>query len=360
MVRTRLLVVMAALIVIGMVATTVDADTRTRSRSAKTAAAKNAATKGAATKGAAAKAAAAKDPAKDPVRLEQALLVQVLLDRAGFSVGEIDGSAGAKTKKALMAFQTAKNLTASGMADDATLEALGGQRSPTVNYTIGAEDVAGPFVESIPKDLGDQGKLEALSYTSAIEQLGERFHAAPALLRKLNPTAKFVEGEGVLVPDVEPAMYPTVSERRKEKVVPTAAQTDAVLISKANNDVVVQDASGQVLFYAPVSSGSEHDPLPIGEWKVLDVFMLPQFNYNPDLFWDADPKHAKTKIAPGPNNPVGVVWIDINREHYGLHGTPEPSRIGITQSHGCVRLTNWDAIRLASLVQPGTRVVFRP
>ena len=306
----------------------------------------------------AAKAAAA-NAAKDPVR-EEALLVQVLLDRAGFSVGEIDGSSGAKTKKALMAFQTAKSLPASGMSDAATFEALGSERSPTVTYTIAAADVAGPFVESIPRDLGDQGNLDALSYTSPLEQLAERFHASPALLRKLNPTAKFVEGEEVTVPGVEPAVYPTASGRRNAKIVETAAQTDAVLVSRGNNDVVVQDASGQVLFYAPVSSGSEHDPLPIGEWKVLDVFLMPQFNYNPDLFWDSDSKHAKTKIAPGPNNPVGMVWIDIDREHYGLHGTPEPSKIGITQSHGCVRLTNWDAIRLASLVQPGTRVVFRP
>lgn len=298
--------------------------------------------------------------AKDPVRPGEALLVQVLLDRAGFSVGEIDGAAGAKTKKALMAFQTAKALPASGVPDAATIEALGVQRSPTVAYTIGAADVAGPFVESIPSDLGDQGTLEALSYTSPLEQLAERFHASPALLRKLNPSAKFVESEEVIVPDVEPAVYPTVSERRAAKTVETAAQTDAVLVSRGNNDVVVQNASGQVLFYAPVSSGSEHDPLPLGEWKVLDVFLMPQFNYNPDLFWDAEPKHAKTKIMPGPNNPVGVVWIDIDREHYGLHGTPEPSRIGITQSHGCVRLTNWDAIRLAALVQPGTKVVFRP
>jgi lipoprotein-anchoring transpeptidase ErfK/SrfK len=309
---------------------------------------------------AAAAAAADADREKDTVRPGEALLVQVLLDRAGFSVGEIDGNAGAKTKKALMAFQTAKGLPASGMPDAATFEALGGQRSPTVTYTIAAADVAGPFVESIPKDLGDQGNLDALSYTSPLEQLAERFHASPALLRKLNPAAKFVEGEEVIVPDVEPVVYPTVSERRNAKTVETAAQTDAVLVSKENNDVVVQNASGEVLFYAPVSSGSDRDPLPIGEWKVLDVFLMPRFNYNPDLFWDADPKHAKTKIAPGPNNPVGMVWIDIDREHYGLHGTPEPSKIGITQSHGCVRLTNWDAIRLAALVQPGTRVVFRP
>jgi lipoprotein-anchoring transpeptidase ErfK/SrfK len=295
----------------------------------------------------------------DNVRLGEALLVQVLLDRAGFSVGEIDGAVGGKTKKALAAFQAAKGLPASGVPDAATLEALGGQRSPTVAHTIVAADVSGPFIESIPSNLGDQGQLAALSYKSPLEQFAERFHASPALLRKLNPGAKFVEGEDVVVPDVEATVYPTVSERRSAKTVETAARTDAVLISKDNNDVVVQDASGQVLFYAPVSSGSEHDPLPLGEWKVVDVFLMPRFNYNPELFWDADQTHAKTKIAPGPNNPVGVVWIDIDREHYGLHGTPEPSKIGITQSHGCVRLTNWDAIRLAALVQPGTRVVFR-
>jgi lipoprotein-anchoring transpeptidase ErfK/SrfK len=295
----------------------------------------------------------------DTVRPGEVLVVQVLLDRAGFSVGEIDGSTGAKTKKALMAFQTAKGLPATGIPDAATYEALGGQRSPTVAHTIAAAEVSGPFVESIPSDLGDQGELPAVSYKTPLEQFAELFHSSPALLRKLNPGAKFVEGEEVVVPDVEPAVYPTVTERRAAKTVETAARTDAVLISKENNDVVVQDASGQVLFYAPVSSGSEHDPLPLGEWKVLDVYLMPRFNYNPELFWDADPKHAKTKISPGPNNPVGVVWIDIDREHYGLHGTPEPSRIGITQSHGCVRLTNWDAIRLAALVQPGTRVIFR-
>jgi lipoprotein-anchoring transpeptidase ErfK/SrfK len=111
--------------------------------------------------------------------------------------------------------------------------------------------------------------------------------------------------------------------------------------------------------HAPITSGSEHDPLPIGEWKVVGISWNPTFNYNPDLFWDANPTHSKAKIAPGPNNPVGVVWVDINKEHFGLHGTPEPSTVGRTESHGCVRLTNWDATKLARLVAPGTKVTIQ-
>ena len=115
---------------------------------------------------------------------------------------------------------------------------------------------------------------------------------------------------------------------------------------------------GKILLFAPVTMGSEHDPLPIGEWKVNGVQYNPTFRYNPELFWDANPAHTKAKIPPGPNGPVGVVWIDISKEHYGLHGSPEPSQIGRSESHGCVRLTNWDAMRLAALVRPGTQVVF--
>ena len=110
---------------------------------------------------------------------------------------------------------------------------------------------------------------------------------------------------------------------------------------------------------APVTSGSSHDPLPLGNWKVRSVSWMPEFHYNPELFWDAKATDTKATIKPGPNNPVGVVWIDINVEHYGLHGTPEPSRIGYTQSHGCVRLTNWDAARVAAFVGANTPVIFK-
>jgi lipoprotein-anchoring transpeptidase ErfK/SrfK len=113
-----------------------------------------------------------------------------------------------------------------------------------------------------------------------------------------------------------------------------------------------------LLLYAPVTSGSDKDPLPLGEWAVTVVVRNPPFNYNPDLFWDADPAHAKATIPPGPNGPVGVVWIDLTKEHYGLHGSPEPGKIGHTDSHGCVRLTNWDVLKLASLVTKGTKVLF--
>jgi lipoprotein-anchoring transpeptidase ErfK/SrfK len=193
----------------------------------------------------------------------------------------------------------------------------------------------------------EKSKLERLGYTSVLELLSERFHATPEFLQKLNPGARFAAGEAVRVPNVR-AQAPAAEKGEVQ-----------VVVSRANGTLTV-DRGGDVLFFAPVTSGSEHDPLPIGEWKVTGVARNPSFQYNPDLFWDADPEHAKAKIPAGPNNPVGVVWIDISKEHYGLHGTPEPRTIGRSESHGCVRLTNWDALTVASLVKPGTPVLFRP
>jgi lipoprotein-anchoring transpeptidase ErfK/SrfK len=288
-----------------------------------------------------------------------ALQLQVALDRAGFSPGTIDGRTGANTRKALEAFKAQGGDPAAN-----TVPAL-------TKYSITPEDAAGPFVDDIPSDLMEQSKLPAMGYRNVLELLSERFHSSPALLQRLNPSAKFAAGEEIEVPNVEPLIDPAASnpnapakaEAVAAKKAPAAAEKAAkpdvvVTVSKASSALSVKDADGRVVFYAPVTTGSEHDPLPIGEWKVTGVQVKPTFRYNPDLFWDADPTHSKAEIKPGPNNPVGLVWVDISKEHYGLHGTPEPATIGRTESHGCVRLTNWDAVKLGSLVKPGTRVVF--
>ena len=298
-----------------------------------------------------------------------ALQLQVMLDRAGFSPGTIDGRMGSNTKKALELFNK------SGTPQPPSVP-------PTTTYRITAEDAAGPFIERLPDDMMEAAKLPALGYASVLELLAERFHSTPAFLQQLNRGVTFAADQEIQVPNVEPMSMPApvtttatadsnagrrngAAGRAPQPVGTSGTQAQAtpkpdvtVTVSKNNSALTVTDGSGRVLLYAPVTTGSEHDPLPIGEWKVTTIQFNPKFRYNPDLFWDADPSHTKATIQAGPNNPVGLVWINTSKEHYGLHGTPEPSTIGRTQSHGCVRLTNWDALRLAALVQPGTRVVF--
>jgi len=286
------------------------------------------------------------------------LALQVSLDRAGFSPGVIDGAPGQGTRAALQRFQEARGLSASGAVDDATRQALPAD-PPLVEYTLTPEDLAGPFVERIPDDMMEKSTLEVLGYTSAAELIAERFHASPRLLARLNPGREWKAGTVLQVPNVEPFVVPATTETRKVNP-PDADRVADVRVSKSAGALTVRAVDGTVLFSAPVTSGSEHDPLPLGTWKVTAVYLRPVFHYSPELFWDADPSHAKAKLNAGPNNPVGVVWIDLDKEHYGLHGTPEPARVGITQSHGCVRLTNWDAMRVAALVKTGTPVLFEP
>jgi lipoprotein-anchoring transpeptidase ErfK/SrfK len=267
---------------------------------------------------------------------------QILLDRAHFSCGEIDGNFGSNLEKTVAAFQRARDLPVNGVVGPETWAALNADRAPALfSYMIAAEDVAGPFVKA-PADLEEQAKLPALGFASPLEGLGEKFHANPDLLKALNPDSGFdKEGDLILAPNV---------------IATPPGRAASVEVSKSDSSVTAFDAGGKVLFYSVATIGSEHDPLPIGEWKTKRVWPYPVFYYNPELFWNANPADSKAQIQPGPRNPVGVVWIDLTKEHYGIHGTPAPGKVGHAESHGCIRLTNWDASELSHMVKFGTPV----
>ena len=298
---------------------------------------------------------------------------QVMLDRLGFSTGEIDGRMGTNVKGALSAFQNARGLPATGQLDAATWQRLNedaGGVPPLVTYVITEADVAGPFTPDIPTDLMETSKLKALAYRNPLEGLAEKFHVSPTLLRGLNARSTFERaGEQLTVPHVmvtevppAPEAAPARGRGRGRSAAPAGTSGQpavTIYVTKATSALTVADDNGRVIFYAPVTSGSEHDPLPVGTWKVKGIQRNPTFLYNPDLFWDADPAHSKATIPPGPNNPVGVAWIDLTKEHYGIHGTPEPAQIGHVESHGCVRLTNWDVQRVTTWARAGAAVIFR-
>ena len=270
------------------------------------------------------------------------LRAQILLDRAHFSVGEIDGRMGNNAVQAIAGFRAARGLPEGTSVDTDVWQALNMDKAPALEeYVLTEEDVSGPF-DRVPRDMMLKAKLMHLGYGSALEAMGEKFHINPALLQQINPGSKFgIAGQKIYAPNV--------SRQGNAKAA-------RVVVSKSKSTVTVFDDAGQVIAQFPCTSGSEHDPLPIGDWKITGVFKDPKFNYNPDLFWDAKPKDSKATIAPGPNNPVGVVWIDLSKEHYGIHGTPSPALIGHAESHGCIRLTNWDAMELAGMVGKGTPV----
>jgi len=276
----------------------------------------------------------------------EVLRAQVLLDRAHFSSGEIDGSYGSNLRKAIRGFQKLHQLPVTGVVDAATWAELARDQAPVLDvYTVTAQDVAGPYAP-VPAGMAAKARLSSLGYANLAEALGERFHCSPDLLRRLNPGKSLARaGVQLEVPNVAVA-----------KPLPKAS---SILVDATDGTLTLLDAGGTPFAQFPASTGSKHDPLPQGRWQVRGVATNPEYRYNPKLFWDARAGEGKARIAAGPNNPVGVAWIELSKEHYGIHGTPEPGKIGKSQSHGCIRLTNWDVMAVVHAITRGAVVLLQ-
>lgn len=274
--------------------------------------------------------------------------LQVLLDRAHFSPGEIDGKFGENAKKALRAYAEAQQLPSSDEVTDEIWKALqGGDRPLMTTYTIADKDVAGPFLRKLPAKMEDMKDIPKLSYTSPREALAEKFHMSEQLLAALNPGRHFDRaGETIAVVDTS------------DGGSAAPAKADRVEIDKVRQTVKLLDKSNALIGFYPASVGSEEKPSPSGTLKVTEIDPNPTYRYNPAYHFKGIHSRRPFKIRPGPNNPVGTVWINLSADGYGIHGTPSPQNISKGQSHGCVRLTNWDAERVAASVAKGTPVAF--
>ena len=275
------------------------------------------------------------------------LKAQILLDRVRFSPGAIDAVPGGNFNRALAAFQRWNRL-AEGVLDDATWDRLAetSKEPVLVSYVISAEDVKGPFVADIPNDLEKMSEFKRLGYRNARELLAEKFHMDEALLALLNPAQSFEKaGAHITVANVE----------RK----PTGQRVTRIIVSKAARSLMAFDANGGIIAFYPASIGSEDTPSPhAGVHKVRNAAANPIYYYKPSLQLGEMGGSRSLKVPRGPNNPVGAMWIGLDKPSYGIHGTPEPEKVGLAFSHGCVRLTNWDVVALAHTVRKGTEVVF--
>ncbi|NUS99844.1 MAG: L,D-transpeptidase family protein [Sphingomonas sp.] len=304
------------------------------------------------------------------------LQTQVALDLAGFTPGPIDGRAGSSQSKAIRGFQQANGLNVTGKLDEQTRRALnGGNRPATIEVKLTAEDVGGPFTFPMPTKPEDQEKLGFLNYRNMLEKLAERYHTTPKTIVDLNGADKLIGvGQTLTLPNVVPSSGDYSGALNKQEPLLAALNVEAnspkgdyVVVDKSEGTLKVYQGefpsgsakpSGKLVAQFPVTTGSGHDPLPLGNWKVPTFSFLPPFHYQPDLFWDVSDEKDEHKLPPGPNGLVGVAWLDLTKDHYGIHGTPEPQLIGKTQSHGCLRMTNWDVMRLSRMMKPGFQAKF--
>lgn len=283
------------------------------------------------------------------------LRVQILLDRALFSPGIVDGRWGRNTEKAVYWLQKREGLPASGHVDQATWERLqqaGGQPTELVRtHQLTADDVAGPFV-SLPEEYYDRRDMECQCYESLAEKLAERYHTSEELLRQLNPDIDLntvAAGASLIVPNVE----------RGSAAPANAGGIARIVISDGGGYLHALDASDRIVYHFPATLGSDYSPSPTGDYSITNIAHDPTWHYQPDLLEGVDDSDPDAVLPAGPNNAVGVVWMQLSMPHYGIHGTSAPETIGYATSNGCIRLTNWDAELLGERVQPGTPVEFR-
>ncbi|WP_210485206.1 L,D-transpeptidase [Microvirga antarctica] len=274
------------------------------------------------------------------------LRLQVMLDRAHASPGVIDGYNGDNVAKAVAAVEAMLGLLADGVLDQQVWSTLTltHPAPPLTTYTIKPEDVAGPFVPDMPKDYAEMAKLERLAYRDPLELLAEKFHMSEDLLRQLNPSANLSEaGTAIIVANV---------------AGPASAKVVRLIADKGKRRLLGFDASGTLVVSYPATIGSSDLPSPVGTHLVRTIATDPEYWYRPKVNFQQGNNTQALRLAPGPNNPVGSAWIGLDKPTYGIHGTPSPNKIDKTNSHGCVRLTNWDVRELAKLVQPGVVVTF--
>ena len=274
------------------------------------------------------------------------LRIQILLDEAGMSPGVIDGVNGKNVAKAIAAFEVLAGQPVDGILDEETWSYLPKDTPVLVDYQITAEDVAGPFLLEVPTDFAAMAALKELSYTSPLEMFGERFHMDVDVLGALNPNADFNQ----------PGTRIIVAAASKYAVTTPVA---TLIADKANAQLRGYGVDGELVVAYPATIGSDELPSPSGMHFVNAVASNAAYYYNPDINFKQGSNTEKLTIPPGPNNPIGTTWIDLTEPTYGIHGTPEPSKIDKTRSHGCVRLTNWDVEELAGLVKKGVPVEFQ-